>query len=177
MFPSHDRGGELFVNQGANDGVIFALASSDVSNTITTLAGSETYFQIQKRNGANGGARLMAFRDNDGFPFQIEGYHGVNDPTDGNAAVLIKGAKSDGGTGIADLAAAERVLTIQNNATDLVTIVGNGNASFLANISCSTLAVGSNITGSGTGNYLRHLAINVTPSASSELLEIGGSGS
>ena len=61
--PDVDAGG-LCLDQNATDDVIFSAKSSDVAHGVTTRAETDTYYQIQKTNGPDGGAQMYHFREN-----------------------------------------------------------------------------------------------------------------
>lgn len=107
---------------------VFSLTDVDVVQPVTDKALAAAYGQFSIWHGTHGGLRLSGINDYGGnHPLVLEGIFGVTNPTDTIPAVTLAGYKSDGGTGVADLAAAETVLQIRNNATALVTILGNGN--------------------------------------------------
>jgi len=71
--PDVDAGG-LCLDQNATDDVIFSAKSSDVAHGVTTRAETDTYYQIQKTNGPDGGGQVYHFRENAENAMY---YHGV----------------------------------------------------------------------------------------------------
>lgn len=105
----------------------YVLTDSDVTQPVTVKAPASGYGYLTIQHGTQGGLRLAGLTDASNLPLLLEGVFGVTNPTDTMAAITIAGYKSDGGTDVADLAAAETVFQIKNNATILVTVLGSGN--------------------------------------------------
>ncbi len=129
---------------------IFAVSDSDVAHGVTTLADTDVMFRVSSISALVGGAQLTGFADADGIAFQVKGIQSSN-PTDTTPAILLTGAKANG-TGVQDLAAAETVLEVVNNATSLFTVLGNGNVAIVA----GNLAFGATtrITSTGVGTFI-----------------------
>jgi hypothetical protein len=51
--------GALVLNQGGDDDAAFQAKSSDVAHGVTTVAETDTYAQLKKRNAASGGMLLQ----------------------------------------------------------------------------------------------------------------------
>ncbi len=119
------------VNQLAADDEIISLKSSDVSHPYTALTEADTYGYLKKLNGDSGGLSIGGITDSGTIiPLQLAGFMGSTNPTDTVPAINLVGIKSDGGTGYADIGAAETVFRLQNNATTLFSVLGAGNFIF-----------------------------------------------
>ncbi|MFA5947926.1 MAG: tail fiber domain-containing protein, partial [Candidatus Gracilibacteria bacterium] len=103
-----------------------ALADGDVAHGLTTVAQTDAYLEFSPISSTDGGLQFEALSDTNAQALNIRGIIGSIDPTDTTPAIKIVGAKSDGTTGVADLAAAETVFQVANNATNLLTVSGNG---------------------------------------------------
>ena len=60
--PDVDSGG-ITLYQGANDGNIITLKSSDVGHGVTSACETDTYFFMKKQTAANGGVQIRAMSD------------------------------------------------------------------------------------------------------------------
>lgn len=118
----------LTINQGTADDQILALKSSDVAHGLTTLAETDTYLSVAKVSATLGGALVSALSDGDGSGLIIRGVIGANNPTDTVPAVAFRAGKSNGTTGIADVAAAETAFQFgdSDNTDKYLTILGDG---------------------------------------------------
>ena len=122
----------ITIHQGTADDEAFALKSSDISHAVTTQAEADTYGMMKKRSGSAGGLFIMGITDisSSNAGLWLRGVQGVSNPDDTHQAITLQGAKKDGGSNIADLAAAETVLDIRNSATKLISILGDGTFQF-----------------------------------------------
>ena len=128
----------LTINQGANDNEILSLKSSDIGHPFTASTEADTFGYFSKLSPTNGGLVALGFSDADATALFLGGAIGSADPADTTPAIMLRGLQSNGTTGTAALGNAERVLTIQNSTTDLITVAGNGDAYFLADVSALT---------------------------------------
>jgi len=117
----------LDVSAAAASDSSFALSDLDVVHGLTTLATTSTYGLFNPISSTAGGVKLTALSDTDAQAFLLQGVIGSTNPTDTTSAIKLVGAKSNGTTGMADLGAAETVFQVANNATNALTILGNGN--------------------------------------------------
>ena len=101
-----------------------ALSDDDVAHGVTTLADTDVFLRLTTISSTVGGAQITALADADGIALGLKGVQSSN-PTDTTPAISLVGAKASG-TGVQDLAAAETVLQVLNNATSLFTVLGNG---------------------------------------------------
>ena len=105
----------------------FHLTDADVVHGLTVQAPTNTYGRFMPLSGTAGGLRIRGVSDTDVQGLHLNGVIGSTDPTDTYPAVYITGAKSNGTTSSAALGAAETVLQVINNTTELVTVLGSGN--------------------------------------------------
>lgn len=126
----------------------FILSSFDVAQPVTSLASAKTYALFAPISGTAGGLSVTALTDADAAPFILKGIFGVADPTDATAAISLVGAKSDGGTGVAALASAETVFSVNNNATNVLKILGDGSTTVTGSLTSTGLltAVGASLS-------------------------------
>jgi hypothetical protein len=124
--PDVDLGG-ICINHGAADGNALTFKNSDVTHPFTALGETDTYGRILKFSATNGGVLLQGFSESTTPGFGLTGYMQT-----GNAllsdfgAVNLDGAKSNGTTGSAVIAATENILTVSNRGTVQATVKGNG---------------------------------------------------
>lgn len=128
----------------------FSLTNSNVSHGLTTiLSSTNSYGELGPINGNEGGLHIQGASDVAAATgLSLRGIIGSADPTDTVAAVTLVGAKKNGTT-IQDLGASETVLQIRNNATNLMTVLGNGNIGIGSTVPGQTLDVVGNVRISG----------------------------
>ena len=103
-----------------------SLKDSDVAHGVTDVTETTSFFHVDIDSGTDGGARVWGFSDTVGQrPMTLHGVFGNTNPTDTIPAIALVGSKRSG-TGRADLGSAETVLKVINNATDLLTMLGDG---------------------------------------------------
>ena len=128
----------------------FGLSNTNVDHGMTSLTTTNLYGYFGPiGNLTNGGLEIGALSDTDATAFKLLGVIGSTDPTDTTPAIVLQGAKKSG-TGQGALSAAETVLKIQNNTTDLVTILGGGNVGIGTTSPASVLNVYSASGNSGS---------------------------
>ena len=114
--------GKVILTQGAEDDQILACKSSDVAHGITGIAETDTYFQVKKRNAANGGALIQGLNaDNavnlDAIIIQvIQANSSVIKSNVAPAAVTIDGVKKSGAAGTS-LGANANIAAFSDNGT------------------------------------------------------------
>jgi hypothetical protein len=112
----------LIVNQGADDGAILQLKSSDVAHGVTGIAETDTYFQVKKRNAANGGALIQGLNADGSVNIDailLQGIQTAVSTAKSNAApaaVTIDGVKKSGAGG-ASLGANANIVSFSDNGT------------------------------------------------------------
>jgi hypothetical protein len=104
------------------------LSSPDVDHGMTSIADTHAYAAFFKVAALFGGLDLYGLTDADQpGALRLTGVIGVDDPTDTNPAVIIRGGKRDGvTTGWKALAAAELVLSFYNYTSLIGQVYGNG---------------------------------------------------
>ncbi len=116
----------LTIYQGASDDEIISLKSSDVGHSLTDLTEADTYGFLRKIDGSLGGLDVVGVSDGDAIGLVLQGTIGAADPTDSISAVVLRARKFNMTMGVADLANAETILSVQNGVTDKFTILGDG---------------------------------------------------
>ena len=109
---------------------IFALSDTDVAHGLTTLAQTDVFSYLTSLSTTDGGAQWTSISDTNATALSIKGVIGSIEPAVTTPAVKIIGAKSNGTTGTADLAALETVFQVANNDnTAGFSVFGDGNVS------------------------------------------------
>lgn len=132
------EGGDVQISSATGKTSNFILSSADVANPFSAITPTTTWGVITPISGTAGGMRLASFTDADSQPLQIIGAFGVTDPTDTTAAVRISGAKFDGVSNTTNLGAAETVFQVNNNSTNLISVIGDGTSTFAGPLIFST---------------------------------------
>ena len=148
------------IDQGAEDGEILSLKSSDVSHSFTDLTEADTYGLLKKVSATAGGLNLVGVSDSDANPLRIEGWLGATDPTDTTPAIILRGSKLSGNT-IGAFGTGETVFKLQNYTTDILTINYGGHANFAGDVT----AINFKFTvpgGSNGGLYYYNSTLEVT---------------
>lgn len=134
----------LYANSIAS--TYFELVNDEVSHGLTTLVDNNVYTNITALSSTAGGAQWTSVSDSDAGALSIRGVIGSTDPTDSVPTIKLIASKSDGSTGIADLAATETVFQIQNNDnTASFTVEGDGDVVIVG--SGTTCTIGDGIGG------------------------------
>ena len=114
----------LVLNQGANDDLIAALKSSDVSHPMTDIASAGTFGAFSKEGATQGGLRVSGISDASGVsPLVLEGLAASpnsSKTTAATPAVLLSGRKSNGATGAQALASTENLWGVKNGPSGVV---------------------------------------------------------
>jgi len=137
---------QLTTRAAAGSNASWRQKDADVNSPFRQLnpqTDAETHLQMGPVGSDDGGAFLAGFTDTDQIAVALSGYVGSTTPT--SPAIQLRGLKTNGGTGTASLADTERVLTIQNVATDILTVYGNGDTELggvlvLGEVSAPTVA-------------------------------------
>lgn len=97
----------------------------------------------------NGGLDIVGIHatNNTTGALRLAGYFGSADPTDSNPAIQLFGAKFDGVDNRTVLGADETVLMIKNLTTNLCKITGDGDTTFVGNITVPSINATTQITG------------------------------
>ncbi len=105
------------------------MRDTDVTHGITTLANTNTYGLLKEINATKGGLFVDGFSDSPDNPaIELRGFM-VSDPDDGVPAVIID-SYSANGTGTKALAAGKTLLSVQNNGSEKIQVLGDGTTKF-----------------------------------------------
>lgn len=128
----------LTIDQDDNDDEAFALKSSDVAQPATDNAEEDTFFAITKAAATAGGATLAGYRDSGGASYRALVLTGIlgeaaNTTKASNirGVVDINAAVTDGGTGVASVAANGNVFSISNNDVTLQIVDAEGTTHYI----------------------------------------------
>lgn len=126
--PDVDDGG-LCLNQGYGDNNILSLKNQDVSHPMTGIDETDTFFTIKKRNSSYGGGWITGYSEaNIEEALTLHGITGDTTPT--SCVVQIVGSKFDGRDDRTGLADDEIVISLSNNFSNKISMMGNGNLLF-----------------------------------------------
>jgi hypothetical protein len=107
---------------------IFTLSDTDVSHGMTNFFYQNTYGAFGVLNPTAGGLSLSGVSDADATGLSLRGVIGTETPTAATPALILNAVKQiTTGATVQALANTETVLSIQNNSTKLVNVLGNGN--------------------------------------------------
>lgn len=137
----------LTINQAGNDDEILAFKSSDVAHGITNITEADTFCLMDKTSATGGGLDIQGFSDVGTVSgITLKGNIGATNPTDTTAAIRLVSFKDSGASGQAALGDDETVLQVVNGATNLVTILGDGDVGIGTVSPSSKLEVNGGIT-------------------------------
>jgi hypothetical protein len=126
------------------------LDGATVTNPFTTIDSDVNLYYTQRYVSATDGGFLeRGFSNNDAPGFILQGYLGSTNPTDSIPAVKIQGMKLNGTTAAA-LGNSETVFAVQNNTTDVFTILGNSTVTATTFVGALTGTASGNLTSSST---------------------------
>ena len=101
------------------------MRDTDVTHGITTVAHTNTYGLLKEINATKGGLFVDGFSDGSDNPaIELRGFM-VSDPDDGVPAVIID-SYSANGTGTKALASGKTLLSVQNNGSEKIQVLGDG---------------------------------------------------
>jgi len=103
-----------------------ALSNTDVAHGITAQVQTDVAAVYGIISVTAGGAFIQGISDSDANAFRVDAFIGSTNPTDTVPAILLQGAKKLT-TNVQALANGETVLQVQNNGTELMTILGDAN--------------------------------------------------
>jgi hypothetical protein len=130
--PDVNTGG-LCLNHGAADGKVFTVKNSDVDHPFTDYAEADTYGYFKKNSAGSGGFQINGLSEAD-VGVRIDGYAETqNTAATGVAPITINGYYTNGGTGRTSLPNDANVISVQNNATTLMSMQGDGTMNMLDN--------------------------------------------
>jgi len=119
----------ITINQLAADDEILTLKSSDVDHPMTAVTETDTYLSVRKTSGASGGVTLEGFCDGANVGAELRGSVETEITTttsSSQAAVLLKGQKSDGGTGVSNIGTTGNIVAMRDGSNTRWLIQGNG---------------------------------------------------
>ena len=121
--------GGLCLDQNAIDTNIMTFKSSDVAHGITGNAETDTYAEIGKASGGEGGLLIQGYAEGDNDAFVLATCTVSAPPsansTSAGACIRIDGAQKSG-TGRGGIAAGDNILVVGNNDTTEFIIKGDG---------------------------------------------------
>ena len=133
----------LTLGSGGMFDIIGASISHGITGWAPTNVGGRFY-----TSATLGGLTLEGYSDDAGQSgITVFGVIGVTDPTDTTPAIVLKGMKKNT-TAPQNLADTETVLLLTNYSTDLVTVLGNGEATFAGDVVVSGL---TDLSGASAG--------------------------
>lgn len=108
----------LTINQGANDNELFAGKSSDIAHGITDYAETDTYIDIKKAHGTDGGLSIRGFSEASYAFLNMALVTTDNIDKDATAlGAIIFDVRKKSGTGAGNMGADANLLVIQNNSS------------------------------------------------------------
>ncbi len=188
---ANDPNYSLDVNRPIGSDATFGLMDGDVTQPITSLHPTNTFFEAKPFNSTGGGALLAGISDGDTPGFVINGQLGTNSPSSSTAAFRVVGAKSNGTTGVSDLGNSDLLFEFVNNSlTSFPALMCTGGR--LCGMSTQTpqarLDISSNggdsstqsfqVTNSGTGNPIfrvrndSHVTVGPTAAGQTAFLNV-----
>lgn len=121
-----DTNGRFVFDQGADDGSIISVKSSDVAHGMTALAPTDVYGYFKKRDAGAGGLLISGLNDlGTTQPFKLQGLIGSATPTAG-VSVFVFDAYKKNGTSVQTLAAGDTAFQFQVGGAAKITIMGDG---------------------------------------------------
>lgn len=136
----------LSINQHQNTDEILALKAStsgydvptggDIYHPFTDVSDPDTFGAFRKNNGTQGGLRIIGMAGTAGTDtavtgIKLDGYSETQDQTKSTAAmgaVMLSGGRSNGGTGIATLAADSNLLVVSDHTTARFVLDSDGDS-------------------------------------------------
>lgn len=120
---------KLIVNQGAADDAALQLKSSDVAHGMTTLAETDTYYDVTKRDANTGGVQLRGFSEA-GVGMQVVGAITTAESVRSTAArgAVILDGQLKSGTSSTSLGANTNIVTVSDNGTTRFILDSDGDS-------------------------------------------------
>ena len=125
--PDSSKGG-LTLNQGDDDGIIFAMKSSDINHGVTNHQETDTYMAMAKAHATNGGGSITGCSSGDNGMF-IHGFAPSPSTTQnatGTSVVMMR-ANDLSGAGGANVADTGNCFGVQNGGNLRFIVRGDGN--------------------------------------------------
>jgi hypothetical protein len=102
-----------------------SIGDPDVAHGMTTIVPTDVFGTLDAVSGTGGTFRVRGFSDDDTAGLINVGVIGTATPTATTAAIRMFSAKKNG-TGVQALGATETLLTVENNGTVVVRVLGDG---------------------------------------------------
>ena len=123
----------LVIKQGASDGKVFQLRSTDVAHALTSVANTCTYGSIEKASNDSGGMTFQAITDTGigsaGTTMLIRAYQGgtadTTTSTAGRGVIELDGRQHDGADTPAAVVAAGNLLAVRGDSGSRMIVKGN----------------------------------------------------
>lgn len=98
----------------------------NVAHGLITIAPTTMYGSVGPTSLTAGGMTMLGMSDTDAAGMLLWAIMGTINPTDSLAAMLFRADKSNGGTSVAALGAAETAFAWNNSGTKIMSLLGNG---------------------------------------------------
>jgi len=140
-------GANVTINQGAEDGEIIALKSSDVSHSYAET-GADTFAAFIKTNATKGGLSIKSYTDTDSTALTLMGNSGVVSPT---TSVVVFQANRLSVNTATSVPVTAKAFSFKSYSTVLFQILGSGDLQLGSEIvTPSTALAGGIVWGNGT---------------------------
>jgi hypothetical protein len=117
------------LNQGAGDGAIVSLESSDIAHGMTAVENTDVYGTLGKQSATDGGLRVTGLTEVT-TAISLAAQHTTGDTTKSTAAigaVVVNGALKSG-TGVSTMTANSNIVTFANNSTTRFILDADGDS-------------------------------------------------
>ena len=120
--------GGLTLNQGDDDGIIFAMKSSDINHGVTNHQETDTYMAMAKVHATNGGGSITGISSDDIGMF-VHGFAPSPDTSQDASvtAVVLMRANDLSGAGGANVGSTGNCFGVQNGGSNRFIVRGDGN--------------------------------------------------
>jgi hypothetical protein len=144
--------GTITTGSGATTAT-FNMQDSDVAHGVTTLAPTSTFGRLSEMSGTKGGLHVTGFSSaTDQEALELRGVMPTT-PDDGKSAIKLDGYAASG-TGVTALGTTKTLLTVTNNDAARITVLANGNTTFVGTVSGVSASAADNSTKFATTLYV-----------------------
>jgi len=128
---------------------IFRSQGDDIAQPMTVFGEANSYYEFRPLSTTLGGGLVTGFSSGNAAPLVVRGFIGSTAPSTTIPAIQLRAGKSDGSTGIADLASTELAFSLANStgSNSLFSIFGGGDITAAGNLQLD----GDITIGDGTG--------------------------